>query len=153
MKPHRRLTHVAGASLLLLAISGCAANLQFVDHKTGVTYTGETGSTAADSGTLHATIQGEKYSGTWIYAPYGGSYSLITSQATAYGAKSMSSAFGTSTGISMSASGHGLVIMHGNKGDFIRCVFDFSSLSNTGTGECKRNDGAFFDLMIRKPWL
>jgi len=43
-----------------------------------------------------------------------------------------------------------MVNIRNDAGQFIRCVFDFSGLTNTGIGECQRNDGRQYDLRIQR---
>jgi hypothetical protein len=137
-------------AFLALTLSGCAASLKFIDRETGAVHLGLTGSTASQSGELTASIEGEDYKGDWIYSPRGGGYSLGTSTATAYGPGGVATGTGTSFGVVESASGNGMINMWGSNESYVRCVFTFNSFSDTGIGECVRNDGKYFDLTIRK---
>lgn len=143
------MKHLMFLSLLVL-LSGCAANLQFTDRQTGVTYTGQTGATVGSSGELHANIAGEHYAGQWIYTPSGGGYTIGSMNSSAVGPAGYSSSYGTVSGFTTSASGNGLMTMHGDSGSYLRCVFNFNSFSNTGIGECQRNDGKLFDVTIKR---
>jgi hypothetical protein len=68
----------------------------------------------------------------------------------AEGQLSGTAAFGTATGVAVSAHGNGLINMRDMAGSYIRCVFSFNGLSNTGIGECQRNDGRQYDLRIKR---
>ena len=144
---------VAGAVL-----AGCAAQLTFIDRTDGQSYRGATGSTLGNTGELTAVIDGATYSGTWIYSEVGGGYSLgvanATGTATAVSAgRSMvatGASFGTLAALSASAQGRGLITMRTTGGEFMRCVFDFNTMSDTGLGECIRNDGRHYDLAIKR---
>ena len=40
--------------------------------------------------------------------------------------------------------------MRAPDGTFVRCVFTFNTMGNTGLGQCLRNDGRKFDLLIKR---
>jgi len=134
---------VAMAGLLC----GCAATVTFVDRNNGQEYAGKTvGGTGRAHGRLSAVIEGSTYTGQWIYSAMGGAYSLGTGIAFAHGA----TAVGTGSAVAVSAQGNGLIDMRDEAGQFIRCVFSFNGFSNTGIGECQRNDGRLYDLRITR---
>lgn len=134
-------------SLLAISVflSGCAASVKFIDREDGLTYMGQTGGTAGRSGEINAVIQGKEYTGEWIYSPMGGGYTLGTGSALS---SSGASAFGMSSGVTVSSSGNGLITMKSRDSDYLRCVFTFSG--NTGFGDCERNDGKRFDVIIKR---
>lgn len=135
----------------LISISGCSAQLAFIDPSTGDRYEGITGSTAGDSGDLTATIENETYKGEWIYSAMGGGYTIGTMNTSSYGgAGGYSSGIATFTGVSPAMSGNGFVSMKGGKGSYMKCVFTYSSWTANGIGSCKRNDGKDFDLIIKQ---
>jgi hypothetical protein len=146
------------AVMCVVLLSGCAAQLNFIDRTDGQQHRGMTGSTAGSSGEARATIDGVEYKGTWIFSRSGGAYSLATinstSSATAYGGGAAVSAYGigsaTATAIGISAHGRGLMHLRSSTEASIRCVFDFNTMSDTGIGECQRNDGRLFDLTINR---
>jgi hypothetical protein len=131
---------------LMLLLSGCAASLTFVDRTDGQEYVGKTGGTMSGDGKLSAVIEGTPYSGSWIYSAGGGGYTL----GTATGTTGTTSAVATGTAFAVSAQGNGLMNMRSASGAFIRCVFNFNTLSNRGIGECLRNDGRQYDLRIKR---
>lgn len=147
---------------ILVFVSGCAAKLSFIDRTNGLVHLGSTGGTLGSSGEATATIDGEAYSGPWIYSASGGSYSLTNfnsiSSATGTATSGLATAtvqgFGTSTGSSsafvMSAHGNGMLHLRSQTGSFMRCVFTFNGFSSTGMGQCLRNDGREYDLTIKK---
>ncbi|HWZ47556.1 MAG TPA: hypothetical protein VNX00_04970 [Herbaspirillum sp.] len=131
---------------LLILLAGCAANLTFIDRSDGNTYSGSTSATISGDGTATASIENNNYSGTWIYSANGGGYTL----GTAFATSGTSSAFATGNSYSLSAQGNGLINMKSNNGLFLRCVFNFNTMSNKGTGECQRNDGHLYDLYVKR---
>ena len=141
-------------TLAAFLLSGCAAQLSFIDRKDGQIYSGTTGGTAGSGGEALVNIGGKDYKGPWIYSANGGGYSVgnfssnSTATAGAYRATAFSS--GSSSALFISAQGNGLINLYSDKGSFIRCVFNFNTLSNTGIGECRRNDGREYDLTLRR---
>lgn len=127
-------------------LCGCAATVTFVDRTNGQEYTGATGGTARARGSLSAVIEGSTYTGHWIYSANGGAYSLGTGVAFAHGTTAVS----TGSAVAVSAQGNGLIDIRDGTGHFIRCVFSFNGFSNTGIGECQRNDGRLYDLRIER---
>ena len=144
------MTKQLAAVFVVFLLAGCAASLKFIDRETGVVHLGSTGSTASSSGELTATIEGELYTGDWVYSASGGGYTLGTASATAYGPGGVATGYGAATSVTQSASGNGLITMWGSNDLYIRCVFNFNSMSDTGIGECARNDGKYFDLTIKR---
>jgi hypothetical protein len=141
---------------LTLALTGCAAKLNFIDRTDGTIHVGATGSTTSGSGEATVAINGTSYSGPWIYSSSGGGYSLANfgTTTTAVGGNTGGIGVASSTGnvsaVTLSAQGNGLINLKADNGSFIRCVFSFNSLSNTGLGQCLRNDGREYDLTIRR---
>lgn len=135
---------------LCILLSGCAASLQFIDRSSGDIYLGKTGGTSSGSGNLSAVIEGDQYTGTWIYSPSGGGYSISSGTATAVGNGGMATATGTGTTFTSSARGNGMIHMKSASGQAMRCVFEFNSMSDTGMGECQRGDGKLFDVTIKR---
>ncbi len=130
--------------LAAFLLSGCAAKLTFIDRQDGQMYRGSTGTTAGSSGEATVVIESETYTGEWIYTS-GGSYAIGTMLASS----GRATATGTLTGLTMDARGNGMMHLRNPAGKFIRCVFDYSSMSETGTGSCQRNDGRVYDLTIQ----
>lgn len=149
-----RLTLLAALTLL----TGCAAQVSLIDRTDGRQHAGTTGATMGGSGEIQATVEGAQYAGTWLYSSSGGSYSLANFSATGTAttiaprgsATTMANSIGTASMLTASAQGRGLINMRSSDGQFIRCVFDFNTMSNTGLGECVRNDGRVYDLTIRR---
>lgn len=140
---------IIAIAALAIALAGCAASMEFIDRTNGATYQGVSGSTAGSKGTATATIEGETYSGTWVYTPSGGGYSLGTSTGSSVASDgSIATATVTSGTMTVSAHGKGLLTLRGDRGGYVRCVFNFNAWSDTGIGECARNDGRLFDLTI-----
>lgn len=149
-------------ALVFALLSGCAAKLNFIDRSNGEIHIGTTGGTSGGSGDATATIDGVKFSGPWIYSASGGGYSLSnfssTSSATGTATSGLSTAtthgFGSTNGsmstFAVSAHGNGLINLRGENGMYMRCVFSFNTMSNTGIGQCLRNDGREYDLTIKR---
>ncbi len=152
---------------LVAALSGCAAKFTFIDRADGQIYSGVTdGGTMSGSGNASLQIEGETYTGPWIYQASGGSFgfSNFGSTSTAYGSatniggKAMNTTTlsgtgttsGSSTAIGVTAVGNGMINARASSGRFIRCVFTFNTMNNTGIGECLRNDGRAYDLNVKR---
>jgi len=135
---------------ILLIISfifiGCSAKLKFLDQQNGNAYYGQTGSTMTSKGTVNAMIENEHYKGEWVYSAFGGGFTIGSMQVV--GTNSVANAFGTATTAPMS--GNGLITMKGENGGYIRCVYNFSEWSDTGSGQCLRDDGKLFDIIIER---
>lgn len=135
-------------------ISGCAAQLTFIDRTDGSIHLGTSGSTASSGGEANVTIAGVLYRGPWVYSASGGGYSI----GNAFGSASVVrpggtyTAFGaaSSTAVIASAQGNELINLRADNGTFMRCVFSFNGLSSSGIGQCQRNDGREFDLTIKR---
>jgi hypothetical protein len=135
------------APCLVVLLTGCAATVTLVDRRDGQEYAGKSkGGTMGSEGELSADVEGATYVGHWIYSATGGGYSLGTAAAFSGG----TSAFATGSGASVSAQGSGLINMRAADGRFIRCVFNFNTWSDTGIGECIRNDGRQYDLRVKR---
>lgn len=157
-------------ALLVVAVlvGGCAGKFTLIDRSDGQVYNGSTdGSTMGGSGSATLLIEGENYSGPWIYQASGGSFnftnflstSSISGSATTVGprggvATTTLSGSGTSSGatttLGVSAVGNGMINARAASGKFVRCVFSFNTMNNTGIGECLRNDGRTYDLNVKR---
>lgn len=143
----KALIVLAGIALL----SGCAANISLIDRTTGNSYSGKTiGAALGGNGEIQANVEGTEYKGTWTYSATGGSLSLGSATTSAYGSGGYATAFSSGNSMNISAQGKGLINMKSSDGRFIRCVFDFNEWSNSGIGECQRNDNRLFDLTVKR---
>lgn len=143
MKRTSTLTVVVAVISML---SGCAAQVTFIDRSNGETYVGKTGGTASGQGDITANVEGQPYSGTWIYERSGDGFAL----GTAYASSGTHTAVAQGESMVVGATGNGQIDMRASSGLFIRCVFNFNSMSNRGIGECLRNDGRTYDLHISR---
>jgi hypothetical protein len=145
---------IAFALALVLVLPSCAARVTFLDRSNGIAHFGQTGSTAGSNGNITALIEDKEYRGTWIYSASGGSAFVGTSTGNAFATSRLGAttvnATSINSGVSMPTSGNGLINMRSDGGDFIRCVFNFSSSTMTGIGHCVRNDGREFDIAISR---
>ncbi len=130
----------------VVLLSGCAADLKLVDRTNGTEYAGQTGNTMSGEGSVHSLVEGSNYNGSFIYMANGGGYSLTSATATS----GTTTAYGQAMTTTVSARGQGMINMRSQEGKFIRCVFNFNSMSNKGIGECVRNDGRQYDLWIKR---
>ena len=156
-------TALGVAASCALLLSGCAAQLSFIDRVDGSKYAGRTGSTAGGAGAAQAEIAGRSYTGEWIFQRSGGSMMLGSMGTSSFGSGTVQSGtnsaflygFGSTTG-SMSAlavptSGQGMLHLRAVEGgSHVRCIFTFNAMGNTGIGECRREDGREFDLLIKR---
>lgn len=134
-------------------LSGCGSRLTLVDRKDGSIHTGRTEGVGG-SGEGIVMIGNSEYRGPGIYQQTGGSYSIgnFNSSSTTITQRGMTtrSSFGTATNLAVPFEGKGLITMRSDGGKILRCVFSFNEFSNTGVGECSRNDGREYDLMMKK---
>ena len=155
-------------SLVAATVVGCAGKFTLIDRSDGQIYAGATdGSTISASGTVTLQIEGERYTGPWIYQPSGGSFSFsnFAGVSTATGIGNLqtpsgrvyssnltgtATSTGTSTTYGVSAVGNGMLNARSGSGKFIRCVFTFNTMQNTGIGECLRNDARSYDLFVKR---
>ena len=138
------MKHLILLLVIFFIFTGCSAKLKFLDQQNGNTYYGRTGSTMTSKGIMNAVIENEHYTGEWIYSASGGGFTIGSMQVV--GTNGVANAFGTATTAPMS--GNGLITMKGDKGGYIRCVYNFSEWSDIGSGQCRRNDGKLFDVVI-----
>jgi len=142
--------------------------MTLIDRSDGQRYTGSTdGTTMGASGEATIEVEGEVYKGPWIYQSNGGSFSFsnFTSRTTYDGTANSynpimgntnmqlqgnASAQGSGSGLTVSAVGNGMLNVRSSSGKFMRCIFTFNTMQNTGIGECLRNDGRTYDLMIKR---
>lgn len=121
----------------------------FTDTSNGKTYSGQTvGGTRNYNGPFQATIEDKIYQGTWVYTIGGGSYSQGSGSTGTYSGGVYGSASTRTSAVSVPTQGSGVVNLNDGVGGFLKCNFDFSSITETGTGQCKRNDGRIFDLIV-----
>jgi len=152
---------------LALLTTGCAAKFTMIDRANGDIHVGETeGSTMSGSGTAVLRIDGEEYKGPWIYQSSGGSFgfgnfsaaSSAIGTATSPGGRNSNMTSLTGTGVStgtastygVSAVGNGMINARAASGKFVRCIFSFNVMTDTGIGECLRSDGRTCDLNVRR---
>ena len=140
----RKSLRLAALAVSCAFLTGCAVNLQFIDRATGERYSGVTGSTYGSTGSAQAEIDGDHYAGDWIYSSSGGGYSLSNAWASSGTATATASGMGTF----MSAAGSGMMNLSSDK-HRVRCVFNYNTFSKTGIGQCQREDGKAFDLLIK----
>lgn len=155
-------------AFITMLMAGCAGKFTLIDRNDGQIYNGSTdGSTVGGSGGAAFLIEGEVYSGPWIYQASGGSFSFanfsntssVSGGATTYGARGVvanttlsgtGASTGSASGMSLSAVGNGMVNARAASGRFVRCIFSFNTMSNKGIGECLRNDGRIYDLNVTR---
>ncbi|HTH94552.1 MAG TPA: hypothetical protein VL550_04910 [Rhodocyclaceae bacterium] len=153
---------------IAVLIGGCAGKFTLIDRSDGQIYKGSTdGPTMGGSGNATLLIEGESYSGPWIYQASGGSFnftnfastSSASGSATTVGSKGglatttlngTGTSSGSTTTLATSAVGNGMINARAASGKFVRCVFSFNTMSNTGIGECLRNDGRTYDLNVKR---
>ncbi len=151
-----------------MALCGCAAKITLIDRADGQRYSGSTdGTTMGGAGEATIEVEGEKYTGPWIYQPNGGGFGFsnfagqtnVTGSTNSYNQKVgatttnlQGQAFTSGSGstFSMSAVGNGMINVRAQSGRFMRCVFTFHTMQNTGIGECLRNDGHAYDLALKR---
>lgn len=155
------------ATCLVMLVAGCSGKFTLIDRSNGEIHSGMTdGSTMSGTGNVVLNIESEDYRGPWVYQASGGSFSFsnfsTTSNAfasgSAVGPRGLSTSqlsgtgvsSGTASTLSVSAVGNGMINARASSGKFVRCIFTFNTMNNTGIGECARNDGRVYDLNVRR---
>lgn len=127
------------ASLLLTA---CAApKLTLMSRSTGQMGTGVVEkATLGKSGALTIAFKDETYQGQWLAVPNPGAFDFGLID---FGRPSNGN-FGA---VSKSDSGFGTALLRSNKGNSMRCEFNYNSMSMSALGICEKNGtGEVFDL-------
>ena len=162
------MTYRSITIVFLVLLCGCAGKFTLIDRSDGKRYSGLTdGTTVSGAGEATLDVEGEKYTGPWIYQPNGGSFGFsnfsartnVTGTISTYGQSSgftnstlqgSGATTGSGSAFAMSAVGNGMINVRSESGKFMRCVFTFNTMQNTGIGECLRNDGRAYDLTVRR---
>ena len=146
----------------LFLLSGCAADITMIDRATGERYKGSTGGTFGGTGEGEINIDGELYSGPWIFQPNGGSFSFSNFNsfsnygANAYGSggsavvNGIGTSQGTSSSYSLSTVGNGMMNFRSPSGKTLRCIFTFNTMQNTGMGVALLSDDRIFDVYLNR---
>lgn len=127
--------------LLFLVVglfSGCAHNITLMARESTEMGTGVAAATLGNSGTLEIQIRDDLYKGKWVYAS-GGSIGLLNT----YGANPS-----TGTVVGVSGSGVGNALLRSESGKSLRCEFNYSEWTSTGTGICQDGEGRLYDMQI-----
>lgn len=130
-------------------LGACAPSAILVDLQTGREFpVTVNGGVVSNSGRLTMDVDGETFSGPWVYKSDGGfigssfgSASMSTSQGTALGT-------GSATSVLSSTQGNGIATLSGSNGGVMRCRFGYSSMSGTGIGKCVDDEDRVYDLLI-----
>jgi hypothetical protein len=96
------------------------------------------------SGEIEIALKGKQFRGRWVYSAQGGS--IAFGSATVFSGTDTATAFGQT--VAAPASGNGTVLASASDGSSLRCVFNYSEWTATGTGECQDNSGEIYDLQI-----
>jgi hypothetical protein len=129
-----------------LVLGSCSHSIYLVGQKSGATGTAELTTFGNQSGTINISLNDKIYTGTWVYAPTGGS--IMFGSATAVSSTGQS-AFASGNAIAAPMGGPGSIIAKAPDGSSIRCSFTYSEWGGTGIGQCTDNVGETYDLQIR----
>lgn len=130
-------------SLLAVGLASCSHSLYLVGRNTGAVGTAEVVG-GKSGGDITITLAGKPYNGRWVYMSSGGSMGISTINA--YSGGQIATATGTT--YNLPTGGNGSILAAAADGSQIRCVFNYSEWSETGTGLCQDNRGEFYDLQI-----
>lgn len=122
--------------LALLPLAGCAGNLHLLENGKA-----HAGTWNAASRTMEATIDGQKYTGSFTQNT---SVGFGQSFGTAYSGGR--TALGTGFGTTVVSNGSGQALMTSADGKVIQCVFQ--AMAGRGQGQCEALDGRRFFLVI-----
>lgn len=127
----------------VLSLSGCALDVALMERGGPATGGGKVPYTMAKSGEITIALGGEEYAGRWVLAQ-GGSYSLASMS----GASPAGGMSAVGTGVNFDAAGNGNILARSASGKGLRCVFNYSGFSRTGTGLCQDDNGRLYDMQI-----
>ena len=127
----------------VLLLSGCALDVALMERGGPRMGHGNVPYTMAKSGTITIHLGDDEYSGRWVLSQ-GGSYSLASMAGTT--PSGGMSAVGT--GANFDAAGNGNILARTVSGKGLRCVFNYSGFSRTGTGVCQDDGGHLYDMQI-----
>lgn len=126
-----------------LALGACGHNVYLTSRSTGLQ-----GTTVVKGGSgggdMAITLGPRLYSGRWVYAATGGGTSFGTATSFSGG----QTATATGTFVALPTGGNGTVIASAPDGTQLRCAFNYSELSDAGTGVCQDSTGQIFDMQI-----
>lgn len=128
-------------ALVAVTLAGCAHQLTLTPADgRGAIGRGEAPGSAGNHGVLRVSLESRAYEGEWTLKQDGGSYGF----GTAYAGTSVA----TGTFMGLAAEGNGQAYMTEAGGGSLACRFNFNSMSGTGIGQCRRDDGKIYDLQI-----
>jgi hypothetical protein len=126
-----------------LALGACGHNVYLTGRSNGLQ-----GTTVVKGGSgggdMNITLGPRVYSGRWIYAAEGGGTSFGTATSFSGGQAATTNA----TFVALPTGGNGTVIASAPDGTQLRCVFNYSELSDAGSGVCQDSTGQIFDMQI-----
>ncbi|WP_244191313.1 hypothetical protein [Ralstonia insidiosa] len=122
----------------VLVLSGCVTqmNLSLLPRGPGQI---AHGALHREGKAAEIVIGGHSYVGTWAYVQ-GGSFSVSTLGGTG--------GFATGGSTTESATGEGNIIASSRDAGNLRCAFNYSRSSSSGTGLCRLDDGSLYDLQL-----
>ncbi len=132
---------IFGLAAACLVLAGCSHSLALMER----------GGPRVASGT--SSVVGKKVEIQLDGKTYRGNYSLVKDgYSTFTNAQAYSStgrfAYGSAQSYGSSSMGTGNIIARSDDGSGIRCIFQFSSNSQSGMGECQDDKGGIWDLQI-----
>jgi hypothetical protein len=142
-----RIARVLLSGCLIGGITaGCSYNIAMIDRDSGQIWTTRVAPPFVRTGGVATIdIDGEAYTGPWVYAAQDGVCTV------GLGVSTGEAAGGTILNTPMP--GAGLISLASGPGDVIRCSFNFSNTFSSGLGECLAKDGRAFDLQITRKSL
>ena len=122
---------------------GCGHNVYMAGRTNGLT-----GSTVVrgggGGGDLIIALGPRTYIGRWVYAETGGGTGL-GSDTTFAGSQTATT---NATFVALPAGSNGTLIASAPDGMQLRCTFNYSELSDAGSGVCQDSSGDVYDLQI-----
>lgn len=138
---HKVASVVVGALLL----SGCSYPIKLMARDSALT--GEGSATGmGGSGALTIALGGKTYTGQWAM----GSSGMAMGFGTTTIASGPYTAFGNSTMIGGTGNATASALLTSPDGGSLRCQFQISQWTNTGTGVCQDGAGRLYDAMVTK---
>lgn len=138
----RSLVVVAVGALML---AGCSHPVKLMARDSALT--GEGSATGmGGSGSITIALGGKTYSGTWAMGTSG----MVMGFGTTTVTSGPYTAFGNSTMVGGTGNATASALLSSPDGSSLRCQFQISQWTNTGTGVCQDGSGRLYDAMVTK---
>lgn len=127
-------------AVLTLAMTGCALDVVLMERGGTEMGRGSMSSWLSTSEEITIHLRGEEYKGRAVLSS-GGSFNLASMSGPRNG-------MAVGSGVSFNTSGNGNILAKSASGKGLRCVFNYSQMSKSGTGVCQDDEARLYDMQI-----